>query len=94
MDTPPFHRARKARDLSQVQVAKASGASQRSVSDLDQGYVPRSVILAARVGRVVGLSLDEMFPQAAELPLPPRGEDEPEGPVVVREGFDQSTEVA
>ena len=74
--TPPFHQARKARDLSQVQVAEASGASQRAVSDFDRGYVPRSVILAARVGRVVGLSLEEMFPGAADLPLPRRDEDE------------------
>lgn len=73
---PPFHRARKARELSQVQVAEASGASQRAVSDLDRGYVPRSVILAARAGRVVGLTLEEMFPGAADLPLPRRDEED------------------
>lgn len=81
----PFQEARERAGLTQMKIAAAAGVSQRLVSELDRGHVPRSVILAAKVARAVGLSLDEMFPGAA---------DEDVGPAVDRShDFDQTAEV-
>jgi len=66
---PPFSVARARLDLAQTVVADRAGISQRLVSDYDRGHYPRSVVLAAKAARVVGLTLDEMFPGAADVAL-------------------------
>ena len=82
----PFAAARARAGLAQTEVAARTGVSQRLVSDYDQGHYPRSVVLAAKAARAVGLTLDEMFPGAADIDL----QTQADGPVVVREGFDQT----
>lgn len=82
----PFKAARKARGLTQVEIADKTGVSQRLVSTYDNGHIPESVALAARAAKAVGLTLDEMFPGAAEAPIA-RSADET---TIEREGFDQT----
>lgn len=80
--TPPFAAMRRAQKLTQQQIAKRSGASQRFVSDLDRGACPRSIVLAAKVARTLGVTIDELFPDAADRALPERETDD--GPEVDR----------
>lgn len=94
--TIPFLAARTAADLSQSDLSDRARVSQRFVSDLDRGRVPRSLVLAARVARALGVTLDDLFPGAADVRLrrdtegPQRRKRKvADGPVVVREGFDQ-----
>lgn len=65
----PFAVARARIGLAQTEIAIRTGVSQRLVSDYDQGHYPRSVVLAAKAARAVGLTLDEMFPGAADVDL-------------------------
>jgi transcriptional regulator with XRE-family HTH domain len=71
----PFAVARDRLNLAQTEVADRAGISQRLVSDYDRGHYPRSVVLAAKAAKIVGLTLDEMFPGAADVAL----DEQPEG---------------
>lgn len=71
----PFREARTTAGLTQMQIMAATGVPQRTVSDFDRGNVPRPIRAAARLAAQVGLTLDQMFPDAASLPLD-EGDDE------------------
>lgn len=52
-----------------MQLSAASGVPQRTISDFDRGRVPRTVVIAAKLARACGISLDEMFAGAADIDL-------------------------
>ena len=60
-------RARVAAGLTQAQAAKRLGVSQSSYSMIESGGRSPSVDLAQRIARVVGRSVAELWPMAAEV---------------------------
>ena len=56
----------------QRELADRSGVPQSTLSLLESGHIPESVVIAARLAKSVGSSLDELFDGAAEMPLSTR----------------------
>lgn len=74
--------ARKAAGLEQEELASRSGISQGTISRIERGSPAPSVETALALARALGLTVEDLFAAS---------EAAPDGPVVVREGFDQSS---
>ncbi len=88
--------ARLSRGLRAGAAADRAGVPRSSWSDYEAGSVPRADI-ALKVVAALGVTVEEIWGDAS-LPAAaanetPRENDEPTGPVVVREGYDQRASV-
>ena len=63
----PLTRARVAAGLTQVQAAKALSISRTNYNMIESGGRVPSVDLAQRIARLVGRSVAELWPMAAEV---------------------------
>lgn len=49
------------RDLTQAQLAELAGVTRKSVNAIETGRMVPSVLLALRLARVLGVSVDSLF---------------------------------
>ncbi len=64
--TPRVRTLRRARGLTQAQLAQAVGVSRQTIVSLERGDYAPSVYLALRIGAELGASVEELFGGAAE----------------------------
>lgn len=61
-DAPhPVRVARSARGLRQIDLANAVGVSRQTIVSLEKGDYAPSVVLALRIARVLGRTVEELF---------------------------------
>lgn len=58
---PQVRAVRKARGLTQAQLAQAVGVSRQTIVSLERGDYSPSVYLALRIGAVLGSTVEELF---------------------------------
>ena len=56
-----FRNIRKARTLSQVDLAKLLGVSQQTISKIEKGTIQPSADIQARAAAILGVGRDELF---------------------------------
>ena len=66
-EVSPLEVARRARGLKQPELARLAGCSQQTISLIERGGLP-SVRNALAIARVLGVSLDTLFPVNDEAP--------------------------
>ncbi|GFZ90321.1 helix-turn-helix transcriptional regulator [Nesterenkonia alkaliphila] len=59
--TPRVRTLRRARGLTQAQLAQAVGVSRQTIVSLERGDYAPSVYLALRIGAELGASVEELF---------------------------------
>lgn len=52
---------RKARDIRQEELAKVLGVSRQTISSLENGRYNPSILLAYKIARYFGMSIEEVF---------------------------------
>ena len=60
--TTPLRRLRKARTLSQVDLARLAGVSQQAMSKFENGQLVPSADVQALIAAILGASASELFP--------------------------------
>jgi putative transcriptional regulator len=63
----PIRLRRKARRITQAELAAAVGVSRQTVIAVEQGDYSPSVYLALRIARVLGASVEDLFIEADEI---------------------------
>jgi putative transcriptional regulator len=64
---------REAAGLSQKELAKRAGVSQRAVSHWEQDLHEPGILIAPALAKALGVELDDLFTEPAEIPEPRRG---------------------
>ena len=56
-----LRRVRSERDLTQAQLAELAGVSRKTINTVENGIFVPSTILALRLSRVLGLTVEQLF---------------------------------